>query len=64
MRKWATFGRIKRTNMYSNIRIQLPLGLKQKFSFSNFRENFVFSRKISVRKLTKIAETLENEAQD
>jgi hypothetical protein len=37
--------------MCINVRIQLALGLKRKYSFSHFREN-------SLRILTKIAETL------
>jgi hypothetical protein len=48
--------------MCSKIRIQLPLRLKQKISFTHFRVNFreytkIFA-KISLQKLTKIAETL------
>jgi hypothetical protein len=56
-----TFGSIN-DQMYNNVRIQFPLGLKRKFSFSHLRENFrIFAKifaKISLRKLTKIAETL------
>jgi hypothetical protein len=52
-----TFGRIKRTYL-SYVKIQLPLGLKRKFSFSHFRKKFRFIGKISLGKLRKIAETL------
>jgi hypothetical protein len=46
--------------MCSNVRIQLPLGLKRKFLFFYFANVFAFSQNFSrkLKKNMKIAETL------
>jgi hypothetical protein len=60
----AVWEDIKRTHVHlcSHVRIQLPLGLKRKISFTHFRisfrENTKILAKVSLRKLTKITETL------